>query len=474
MIKVLTPDICVIGAGAAGLAVASAAAALGVPVVLVEKGRMGGDSLNTGAVPSKALIAAANHAQAARDAAGFGVDADPLKVDFPAMMDHVRRVIAAIEPNDSIERLTGLGVIVVQGAGRFIDSRTVAVGDTRIRARRFVIATGSRPAIPAIPNLHAVPYLTSETIFDLKRLPGRLVVLGTGSTGLEMAQAFRRLGSEVIVLEAGKALANEDPELAALLLQTLRSEGIEIHERAKITRVARRGRSGVRLTLEGSGAATLDATHLLVADGRRPELDGLGLKEARIRFDETGIKVNKRLRTSNRHVYAIGDVTASPHLAHSAEYQAGLVVRSMLLRSGGRMRPEIIPWVIFTDPELAHAGMSEEDAVRCYGRISVLRWPFSENDRAHMERATRGHVKIVTTPRGVIVGAEILGRGAGELIAPFVLAVSERMHVKSLSEAVFPYPTRSDAARRAAGLFQARTLDSPWLKRLIHLLRRFG
>jgi pyruvate/2-oxoglutarate dehydrogenase complex dihydrolipoamide dehydrogenase (E3) component len=475
MNRVLTPDICVIGAGSAGLTVAAAAAALGVSVVLIEKNRMGGDCLNTGCVPSKALIAAARHAQAGRDAAHFGIAVDPPRTDFPAVMAHVRQVIAAIEPNDSVERFTGLGVTVLKGAARFIDRQTVTVEQTNVRARRFVIAAGSRPAIPPIQNLNAVPYLTNETIFDLKRLPGRLAVIGGGPIGLEMAQAFRRLGSEVTVLEAERALANDDPELTTLLLETLRLEGIDIREGVKVARVTRRGRSGVRIALEHGGKVeNLDATHLLVAAGRRPDLNDLGLKEARVKFDEHGIKVNRSLRTSNRRVYAIGDVTPGPRFTHWAGYQAGLVVRSILFRFGGKLKPDILPWVTFTEPELAHVGLSEEEAVRRYRRISVLRWPLSENDRAQTDRSTRGLVKVLATERGRIVGADILGVNAGELIAPLALAVSERMSVKSLATAVFPYPTRSEAARRAAISFYAQKLDSPWLRRLIQLLRKFG
>jgi pyruvate/2-oxoglutarate dehydrogenase complex dihydrolipoamide dehydrogenase (E3) component len=475
MRKVLTPDICVIGAGSAGLTVAAAAAALGVSVVLIEKNRIGGARLNTACVPSRALMAAARHAQTIRDAADFGIVVDPPRTDFPAVMQHVRQIVAAVEPNDSAERFTGLGVTVLKGAARFIDRQTVTADETNVRARRFVIAAGSRPAVPPIPNVSAGPYLTSETILYLKRLPGRLVVIGGSSTGLAMAQAFRRLGSEVVVLEAGKVLADEDPELAALLVETLRLEGFDIREGTKVTRVARRGRSGVRLSTEHGGKAeSLDATHLLIAAGRRPDLNDLGLAEGRIRFDERGIKVNGRLRTTNRRVYAIGDVTSHPRFAHWAGYQAELVVRSVLFRFGGKLNPDILPRVTFTEPELAHVGLSEAEAVRRYRRISVLRWPFSESDRAHTDRATRGLVKVLATRRGRIVGAGILGPDAAELIAPFALAVSERMKVKSLATAVFPYPTRSEAARRAAISFYAQKLDSRWTRRLFQVLRKFG
>jgi pyruvate/2-oxoglutarate dehydrogenase complex dihydrolipoamide dehydrogenase (E3) component len=476
MSEVLKPDICVIGAGSAGLTVAAAAASFGVQVVLVERGKMGGDCLNIGCVPSKALIAAASRAQAIRESAALGVNAGEPRTNFAAVMAHVRETIAAIEPNDSVERFTGLGVRVLTGVARFTDARTVKVGDTDIRARRFVIATGSRPAIPQIPNLITVPYLTNETIFELKRLPAHLIVIGGGPIGMEMAQAFRRLGSAVTVLEAATALPKDNPELTALLLKSLRAEGIDIREGAKVVRVAKRGRSGVRVTLEGPDDTEphVDGSHLLLATGRRADLDELALEKARIRFNEKGIRVNSRLRTRNRRVYAIGDVAGGAQFTHWAGHQAGLVVRSILFRFGGKMRPEILPWVTFTEPELAHVGLSEAEARRRHRHLQVLRWPFCENDRAHTERDVGGMVRVLATTKGTIVGADILGHGASELIAPFVLAVAKGMSLKDFATAVFPYPTRAEAARRAAIAFYAPKLDSPLIRRVIHFLRKFG
>lgn len=475
MSEVLTPDICVIGAGSAGLTVAAAAAAFGVSVVLIERGKMGGDCLNTGCVPSKALIAAARTAETIREAERFGIKVSDPQPNFPAVMAHVREVIEAIAPNDSLERFTGLGVTVLQGDARFTDRRTVTVKDKEIRARRFVIATGTRPAVPSIPNLENVPYLTNESIFDLKRRPNKLVVIGAGPIGLEMAQAFRRLGSEVIVLEAAKGLAKDDPELSALLLEKLRAEGIDIREGAKVVRATRRGRTGVRLTLESGGDLTnVDGTHLLIAAGRQPALADLGLGRAGIAHDGAGIKVNARLRTRNHRVYAIGDVAGGPQFTHWAGYHGGLVVRSILFRFGGKVRRDILPWVTFTDPELAHVGLSEAEAFRRYRDVQVLRWPFSENDRAQTERDTEGLVKVLTTKNGKIVGADILGRGAGELIAPYAVAVAEGLSVKSLVQTVLPYPTRSETAKRAAIAFYAPKLDTPLVKRVIRILRRLG
>jgi pyruvate/2-oxoglutarate dehydrogenase complex dihydrolipoamide dehydrogenase (E3) component len=473
MTEMLTPDICVIGAGSAGLTVAAAAAAFGVSVVLIEKGRMGGDCLNTGCVPSKALIAAARRAQAIREAGEFGIRCGEPEIDFAAVMAHVRGVIARIEPNDSEARFTGLGVTVIRGAACFADYHTVAVGETLVRARRFVVATGSRPAVPPIPNLENVPYLTNETIFDLVRRPSHLAIIGGGPIGLEMAQAFRRLGAAVTVLEAAKPLSRDDPELGALLLEDLRGEGIDIREGAEVARVAKRGRSGVRLTLAG-GAGHVDASHLLVAAGRRPDLDDLGLEAARIAFDQRGIKVDQRLRTTNRRVYAVGDASGGPQFTHWAGYQAGLVLRSILFRFGGKVRPDLLPWVTFTEPELAHVGLTEGEAIRRHGRISILRWPLAENDRAQTEHSTRGLVKVLATRNGRILGADILASNAGELLAPFVLAVGQGLNVRHLAAAVLPYPTLSEAGRRAAVAFYTPKLRSPALQWTLKLLRKLG
>lgn len=475
MSDVLTPDICVIGAGSAGLTVAAASAMFGVSVVLVERDTMGGDCLNTGCVPSKSLIAAARHAQAIREAGRFGIKASEPQTNFPHVMEHVRAAIEAIAPNDSVERFTGLGVTVISGEARFRDRRTLSVKDKEIRARRFVIATGTRPAIPPIPNLETVPFLTNETVLELKRRPNKLIVIGAGPIGLEMAQAFHQLGSEVVVLEAAKALAKDDPELSSLLLKKLRADGIEIREGVKVARAARRGRNGVRVTLQnGEEGENVDGTHILVATGRRPELLSLGLREAGIRFDRQGIKVNSRLRTRNRRVYAVGDVAGGPQFTHWAGYQAGQVVRSILFRFGGKVRKDLLPWVTFTDPELAHVGLTEEEAFRRYRRVQVLRWPFSENDRAHTEGDTEGLVKVLATRKGRVIGADVLGRDAGELIAPLAMAVAEGLTVKSLVQTVLPYPTRSEAARRAAIAFYAPKLASPWVRRVIRFMRMFG
>lgn len=474
MSDILRPDICVIGAGSAGLTVAAAGAAFGASVVLVEKGKMGGDCLNYGCVPSKALIAAAKHAHAIVEARTFGVNASEVKVDYKRVHDHIHEVIAAIHPNDSQERFTGLGVNVIRAPGRFADRRTLVAGDTQIKARRFVIATGSSPLAPPIPGLDTVPYFTNESIFDLTRLPRHLVIIGGGPIGMELAQAFVRLGAQVTVLEAFAAMGKDDPELAGRVVDAVRADGATIREGAKVTTVAKHGRAGVRVSFEtDTGEERVEGSDLLVAVGRSLNVGDLGLEEAGVACDRGGIKVNAKLRTTNRRIYAAGDIAGGYQFTHWAGYQAGLVIRSILFRIGGKMNTDLITWATYTDPELAHVGLSEDQARRRHRDILILRWPYAENDRAQTERATTGMVKVITTKKGRIVGAGVVGRNAGELIALWALAASQKLNVKALTATVLPYPTLSETAKRAAVTYYTPSLQSPWLKRLIRFLRLF-
>jgi pyruvate/2-oxoglutarate dehydrogenase complex dihydrolipoamide dehydrogenase (E3) component len=475
MVERLKPDICVIGAGSGGLSVAAAAAAFGVSVVLIEKGKMGGECLNTGCVPSKSLIAAARRARAIAEAPAFGVSGQPTHVDFDRLHEHVRGVIAAIAPNDSKERFTGLGVHVIEGDARFKNRRTVAVGDAlEIRARRFVIATGSLPALPPIPGLEAAPHLTNETVFDLATCPGHLIVLGAGPIGLELAQAFRRLGAEVTVLEAAEPLSRDDPECAAVVLDQLAREGISVRSGVAVTRVEQ---MDSRLTVIIGGPTrpeTIAGSHLLVATGRRPNVDGLNLKAARITVGPQGIVVNKRLRTTNRRVYAVGDVVGGAQFTHAANYHAGLVIRNVLFRLRARVNDAAIPRVTFTDPELAHVGLTEAQARDRASGVRVLRWPYHENDRAQAERETRGHIKVITDKRGRILGATIVGASAGELITTWTLAVGQGLNIRAIAGIVVPYPTLAEIGKRAAMTYFNPGLTSPWVRRIIGLLRRLG
>jgi pyruvate/2-oxoglutarate dehydrogenase complex dihydrolipoamide dehydrogenase (E3) component len=473
MAELLTPDICVIGAGSGGLSVAAAAAAFDVSVVLIEKGLMGGDCLNYGCVPSKALLAAAKRAEAIRKSAPFGIALKLPTVDFAKVHAHVHRVIAAIAPNDSKERFTGLGVRVIEGAARFTDRQTVAVGDIEVRARRFVVATGSAPSVPSIPGLADVPYLTNETVFDLTGCPEHLIVVGGGPIGLEMAQAHRRLGAEVTVIEAAAPLAKDDPECAAIVLDQLARDGVAVRAHAGILRVE----SGERLRVIVAGAngeEAIEGSHLLVATGRRANVDGLGLEAAGVRFEPRGIVVDRRMKTSNRRVYAIGDVTGGPQFTHVSNYHAGLVIRNALFGLRVRANYDAIPWVTYTDPELAQVGLTEAAARERHHRIRVLRWPYHENDRAQAERETRGHIKVVTARNGRILGATIVGAHAGELITTWTLAIASKLGIKAIAGIVVPYPTLAEIGKRAAIGYFTPSLASPWLRRIISFVRRFG
>ncbi|MCT8268984.1 FAD-dependent oxidoreductase [Afifella sp. JA880] len=474
MTEEIKTDICVIGAGSAGLTLAAAASAFDVPTVLVENGRMGGDCLNYGCVPSKALIAAARHVAHLREAPAFGVNAGAPDVDFAAVHAHIRSVIAAIAPNDSQERFTGLGVRVIRERASFLDRRTIIAGETRISARRFVIATGSSPQVPDIEGLDGLDYLTNETLFDLTKLPTHLIVIGGGPVGMEMAQAFRRLGSEVSLLERGRLLSHDDPELSDHVRRRLVAEGVTIHEETEISRVARRGRYGVRVHVKKPDGAeeAVDGTQILVATGRRPNVGRLDLDKAGIDFDDPGIKVGANLRTRNRRVYAVGDVTGGPNFTHWAGYEAGLLLRPLLFRIGARPQRDLLPWVTYTDPELAHAGLTLEEAERRHGHVRVLRWPVAENDRARAERQTEGLIRLVTTRQGRLLGVDIVARNAGEMIAPYALALSKRLNVRDMMGMLLPYPTVSEVGKRAATSFYLPVPNKA--KALARFLRRFG
>ena len=471
---VITADLCVIGAGPGGLSVAAAAAALGRSVVLVEKHKMGGDCLNYGCVPSKALLAAAKRAHIMRTSDKFGIASVRPEVDWQAVRDHIRDVIAEIAPNDSVERFTALGVRVIQAAGRFVNKRTLQAGEHLIRARRFVIATGSSPVLPEIPGIDDVPYFTNETIFENASPIAHLIVIGAGPIGLELAQAYVRLGSRVTVLESATALGKEDPELARYLVNELIREGIDVRENVVIERID--GCEGeVRVSIKaGNASESIAGTHLFVATGRRPNITDLNLEAAKVKYDSrSGIKVSQGLVASNRRIFAIGDCAGGPQFTHVANYHAGITIRRALFRLPAKVDERLMPRVTFTEPELAYVGLSEEQA-RLAGEIRVLRWPYSENDRAQAERATRGFVKVITDKRGRVLGAGIVGQQAGELIEIWSLAISQNMKIKALADLVLPYPTLSEVNKRAAFRYYATAASSPVVRKVVSMLAKLG
>ncbi|MBM3541432.1 MAG: dihydrolipoamide dehydrogenase [Alphaproteobacteria bacterium] len=474
MAEVLTPDLCVIGAGSGGLSIAAGASQMGASVVLVERAKMGGDCLNYGCVPSKALIAAGHAAHAIRNAHRFGVSAGAPAIDFAAVHRHVHGVIAAIAPNDSVERFTGLGVRVIQAEARFTGPDEAEAGEWRIRARRFVVATGSSAFVPPIPGLDRVPYLTNESVFDLTQCPGHLIVVGGGPIGCELAQAHRRLGARVSVVELATLMPKDDPELVAIVRARLKAEGVEIHEGVKVLGVAPRG-TGVAVTAEANGIAReIEGTHLLLAVGRRANVKGLGLEAAGVAFGPGGLKVDARLRSTNPRVYAAGDAAGGLQFTHMAGHHAGIVIRNVLFRMGARVETRAVPWVTYTDPELAHVGLTEAGAKAAQQDIRILRWPFHENDRAQAERETEGLIKVIVSPKGRVLGASIAGPRAGDLIMPWVLAVQEGLKIHAMAKAIAPYPTLSEVGKRVAGTFFTPTLFSARTKRVVRFLKRLG
>lgn len=474
MTEKIKTDLCVIGAGSGGLSVAAGAAQMGADVILLERAKMGGDCLNYGCVPSKSLLAASHAAHMVRTAPRFGVSAGDPVIDHRAVRDHVQGVIAGIAPHDSQERFEGFGVRVIREAGRFTGPRTVAAGDFEITAKRIVIATGSSPAVPPIPGLDDIPYFTNEIIFDNAEPIPHLLVIGGGPIGLEMAQAHARLGAEVTVLEGLKALGNDDPELAAIVKQRLADENIGIHEGAMVKGFSG---SGGDITVEAEidgKPAQFKGSHVLVAVGRTPNLAGLDLEAAGIETGRGGVVVDKRLRTTNKKVFAIGDAAQGYKFTHIAGYHAGIVIRNVLFRLPAKVDYRAVPWVTYTAPELAQVGLTEDAARKAHGEITVLHASFAENDRARAEAETVGQLKVMTTKKGVVVGASMVGEKAGELIQSWCLPIAKGMKIKDMAGLILPYPTLGEINKRAAGAYYTPSLFSDRTRRIVRFLLSFG
>ncbi|HVZ13684.1 MAG TPA: NAD(P)/FAD-dependent oxidoreductase [Bauldia sp.] len=487
MAEELTPDICIIGGGPGGLAAAAAAAEAGASVVLVERGRLGGNNLTRGSVPSKALLASADVYAALRRAPELGVNGAPLQVDLPRVREHMATASDAIGLNYTPERLAAFGVTAISGIARFASPDLVAVETTAVRAGHFIIATGAAPAVPEIAGLDGAEALTFADAFDLTRRPSHLIVLGAGAYALEIAQAYARLGMDATVISETAALPECDPELATIVVDRLRAEGIGLRAGAKVTQVARR-RSGLRLSLidPADGEMSIDGSHLLVAGGRQPDVEALGLAAAGIAAAADGIAVDGNLRTTNRRVHAIGDAIAGPPLAGRARLEGTAVVRNILRRVPVRSPAAHVPSVAFTDPGLVEVGLSENEARVRHRAIRVARIPYAGNDRAAIEHDPYGVIKVVATASGNrVLGAGIVGRHAAELIAPFALAIANRLGLEALSAFVPPYPTRSELAPRLAtgdrggaatlGAGQrVGSLTEEWLKRIIGTTGNLG
>lgn len=468
-------DVAVIGAGAAGLAVATIAAGLGLKVALAERGRLGGTYLNTGCIPSKALLAAARSAAGVRNAHRFGIRLPPPEIDWAAVRAHVRGTIARAAPNAAAARLRGMGIEVIEAAAHFTAPDEIEAGTRRIRFRRCVIAAGSAPVVPNIPGLGEIPWLTSETLFDLVDPPGHLAILGGGPLGLEMAQAHVRLGCLVTVIEAGRIAGQEDAEMAEGLREALAADGVALREGVQLTRVARDG-EGMTLTL--SDGSRFGATHLLLATGRAPRLASLDLVAGQVQATGRGIATDAGLRSlTNRRVFAAGDI-ADPAgigpcgVTHAATQHATVLAKRMLFRLPAQVDAAALPRVTYTEPELAQIGLTEEQARAAgHGDVLILRWPLSENDRAVAEGRPEGLVKLVATPQGKLLGASLLGAHAGEMAGIYGLMIGRKLPLSALSGLSLPYPTLAEAGKRAAEGFYTPKLLSPFVKGLAGWLR---
>ena len=463
-------DICVIGGGSGGLSVAAGAVQMGARVVLLEGHKMGGDCLNYGCVPSKALIAAGKHAHAMKTGGPFGVTPVEPQVNYAAAMKHVAEVVKGIEPHDSVERFTGLGVNVISEFGRFISPSEVMAGDTVIEARRFVIATGSSSLVPPIPGLDTVDYLTNETLFELRERPEHLLVIGGGPIGMEMAQAHARLGCKVTVLEGMKALGRDDPDMARIALENIRAEGVKIVEGAMVSEIV----GGAGVTVKTKDGATYSGSHLLMAVGRKPNIGKLDLGKAGIETHRQGIVVDAGLKTTNKRVYAIGDAVGGLQFTHVAGYHAGVIIRSALFGLPAKASEKHIPWATYTDPEIAQIGLTESQAVEAHGsKVEVLRFEYAENDRARAERNTKGLIKVMVL-KGKPIGASIVGAQAGELIQIWALVIANGLKIGAVTAMVAPYSTFGEINKRVAGQYYApRLFESVRVKKIVRLVQRF-
>ena len=475
-------DLIVLGGGSAGLTAAVMSAGLGARTLLVERHKLGGDCLHTGCIPSKALIRSANVAALVRRASEFGLDVPATAVDFPRVMERVAGVIRTIEPYDSPEHLASRGVEVRFGEARFLSPREVLLNGETLRSRKFVIATGSRPAIPPVDGLTG--YLTNEYIFELRERPEHLLVLGAGPIGVEMAQAFRRLGSQVTLLDmAPRILPREDPDVSALITSVFEQEGIRVCVNAKILRDTVRydtieeSASGKteriaehRIDFEHGGKReTIGGDALLVAVGRLPNVEGLDLEKAGVEVERQGIRTNARCRTTASNIYACGDVAGRYLFTHTAEYEAKMAVTNAILHVPFKLDYRAVPWVTFTEPEAARVGLTEEEARQRHGGVKVHRITFEREDRALTDSETQGLVKVIATPRGRVLGAHIVSTRAGEMILEYTLAMQHGIPLPKLSSTIHPYPTFALAARHASDLYWREKASKTllrWLQRI--------
>jgi pyruvate/2-oxoglutarate dehydrogenase complex dihydrolipoamide dehydrogenase (E3) component len=441
-------DLVIIGAGSAGLTAAGLATQLGTRVALIEKNRTGGDCTWTGCVPSKTLFKIAKVAHHIRTAANYGLTASEPEVDLGSVMSTIRNVVAQVYQHESPESLRANGIDVFLGDARFLDPHTLVIDKTKITARHGLLTMGAHPVVPPINGLDTVNYLTYESIWDLAVLPRHLLVIGAGPIGCEIAQAFRRLGSKVTLIEAGeRMLPQDEPAASSVMAEVFTAEGIDLRFNTTAERVWQDG-SKIHLI---AGGRELEGNTLLLAVGRHPNTDNLGLTEAGVSYNTRGIEVDEHLRTSQRHIYAAGDCIGSYQFTHYAGWQATMAVRNALLPGSTKGVSNLVPWTTFTDPEVAHIGLTEEQARERFGDgVLVSDWPMSRVDRARAEGDTTGFLKLVHRKNGTLLGATIVCGRAGEMIHEWIVAMQHGLKVGALAQVIHVYPTYSTASMQAA------------------------
>jgi len=471
--KTIKTDICVIGAGSGGLSVAAGAVQMGASVVLIEKSKMGGDCLNYGCVPSKSLLSASHIVNTVKSANKFGIHIDNYTVNYEEVFNHIHDVINTIAPNDSIERFEKLGVKVIKGVASFKNSKEVTVNDKIISAKYFIIATGSKPVILPIKGLDTVQYLTNETIFDLKKTPEHLIVIGGGPIGCELSQGICQLGAKVSIIQRSRILAKDDPELTKFVHDKLIKDGMDVYEKTSIDFVENvDGKIHVCFQYKDK-TVNLTGSHLLLSVGRQPDIEGLNLDAANIEYSNRGIHINSRLRTNNKKIFALGDAALGYKFTHMAGYQSGIIIRNILFRIPAKVNYNAVPWVTYTEPELAHVGMHEDEARKKYKDLKVLKRPFTENDRAQSELKTEGLIKVVTRKNGQILGASIVGSNSGDLIGTWCLAISQNLKIGAVAGAILPYPTRGEINKQVAGSFYTPMLFSDRTRKIVKFIIRW-
>ena len=467
-------NLVVIGAGAGGLVSSAGAAGLGAEVALVESHLLGGDCLNVGCVPSKALLRSAKAIASARGAAAYGLAIGSISVDFPAVMARMRRLRAGISPHDSARRFADeLNVDVFFGRARFTGRNTVEVNGKTLNFAKAVIATGATAAIPDIPGLADVPYLTNATIFNLTELPAQLAVIGAGPIGMELAQAFQRFGSQVTVLHRGPVLAKEDPEAARIVEASMRADGVRFEQCSDFLRVSRDDHQApIRITIaRGDKVQTIKFDAVLVAAGRKPAVRDLGLEDAGVEFDaRAGVTVNDRLQTTNPDVFAVGDVASKYQFTHMSDFMARLVIRNALFLGRDRVSRLLVPWATFTDPEVAHVGLYEADLAERGIAYATFTRRFADVDRSVLEEETAGFVKIhVQKGSDTMLGATIVGSHAGDLISEISVAMQAGMGLGKLANVIHPYPTMAEAIRQCGDAYN-RTRMTPTVRKIFNRL----